>query len=130
MVSLGPGNIELITLKALRTLKNCDAILVPTKSANNSFDRSLTYKMITSIQEEFGFTKDIIAVYTPMKFKQKDWQNQVDIINNSLEKYDNICFVTLGDSAIYSTVYYLLDIIKEQNEILYNNSEVIPGITS
>ena len=61
---------------------------------------------------------------------QKDWQKQVDIINSSLEKYDNVCFVTLGDSAIYSTVYYLLNIIKENNKELYENSQVIPGITS
>jgi precorrin-2/cobalt-factor-2 C20-methyltransferase len=33
-------------------------------------------------------------------------------------------------SAVYSTVYYLLDLIKEQNNVVYENSEVIPGITS
>lgn len=130
VVSLGPGDIELITVKALRVLKSCDAILVPTKSADNSFARSLTYKMVMRLQEEFGFKKEIIPVYTPMEFKHKDWQNQVDIITCSLEKYDSVSFVTLGDSAIYSTVYYLLDIIKKQDKDLYENSEVIPGITS
>ena len=39
-------------------------------------------------------------------------------------------FVSLGDSAVYSTVYYLLDIIKAQNPKLYCNSEVIAGVTS
>ena len=130
MVSLGPGDIELLTIKALRALKNCDAILVPTKSSDNSFDRSLTYKMVISIQNEFEFSKELIPVYTPMQFKHEDWEKQVDIINNSFNKYDNICFVTLGDSAIYSTVYYLLDIIKENHKELYENSQVIPGITS
>jgi precorrin-2/cobalt-factor-2 C20-methyltransferase len=130
IVSLGPGDIELITIKALKVLKNCDAVLVPTKSKDNSFQKSLTHKIIKDLQKEFNFIKDIIPVYTPMNFQQKDWQRQVDIITNSLKTYNNIAFVTLGDSAIYSTVYYLLDIIKTQNNNLYQNSEVIPGITS
>ena len=130
MVSLGPGDIELITIKALRALKSCNAILVPTKSSDNSFDRSLTYKMIQKLQNEFGFQKELIPVYTPMRFQKDDWQKQVDIITNSINKYDKVCFVTLGDSAIYSTVYYLLDIIEQQHNNLYQNSEVIPGITS
>jgi precorrin-2/cobalt-factor-2 C20-methyltransferase len=130
MVSLGPGDIELITIKGLRALQNCDAILIPTKSEDNSFNRSLTYKMIQELQKEFNFTKELIPVYTPMNFLEKDWENQVSIINDSFKKYDKICFVTLGDSAIYSTVYYLLDIIKKQNINLYTNSEVIAGITS
>lgn len=130
MVSLGPGDYELITLKALKALQTCDAICVPTKSADNSFIRSMTYKIVKKLMEEYGFEKDIIPMYTPMKFKTDDWQRQVDIIEDSFKKYDSLSFVTLGDSAVYSTVYYLLDIIKEQNKEVYENSEVIPGVTS
>ena len=39
MVSLGPGDVELITLKALNAFKSCDAICVPTKSQDNSFKK-------------------------------------------------------------------------------------------
>lgn len=130
MVSLGPGDTELITIKALRALQNSDAICVPTKSEDNSFKKSLTYKIVKSLMDEHGFDKPIIPVYTPMHFKQEDWQYQVDILYKTLETNKTISFVTLGDSAVYSTVYYLLDIIKEQNIELYNNSEVIAGVTS
>ena len=67
MVSLGPGDYELITIKALKALKNCDAICVPTKS-KGSFDKSITYKIITKLMSEFSFNKEIIPMYTPMKF--------------------------------------------------------------
>lgn len=130
MVSLGPGDYELITVKALRALKDCDAICVPTKSEERSFEKSMTYKIVNELMNEFGFKKDIIPMYTPMKFRVEDWQNQVDVITESFKKYDTLSFVTLGDSAVYSTVYYLLDLIKEQNINLYENSEVIPGVTS
>ena len=80
--------------------------------------------------DEHKFETKIVPVYTPMHFKQEDWQHQVDILYKTLETSNTISFVTLGDSAVYSTVYYLLDIIKEQNIELYNNSEVIAGVTS
>ena len=39
MVSLGPGDIDLLTIKALESLKQSEVICVPTKSADNSFDK-------------------------------------------------------------------------------------------
>lgn len=130
MVSLGPGDYELVTIKALKALKKADAICVPTKSADNSFEKSMTYKIVNELMNEFGFNKPIIPMYTPMRFKVEDWQRQVDILTDSFKEYNSLAFVTLGDSAVYSTVYYLLDIIKEENYFLYENSEVIPGVTS
>jgi len=130
MVSLGPGDIDLITIKALEALKNCNTICIPTKSKDNSFVKSFTYKIVKQLMVRHSFTVNIIPVYTPMHFKKDDWQYQVDILLAELNKVDTVCFVTLGDAAVYSTVYYLLNIIKQQDKKLYDNSEVIAGITS
>jgi len=130
MVSLGPGDTELITIKALRALKNSDAICIPTKSNDHSFKKSLTHKIVTKLMEEHNFTKPIVPVYTPMHFRKEDWQYQVDVLYKNFETYNRLSFVTLGDSAVYSTVYYLLDIIQVQRPTLYDKSEVIAGVTS
>jgi len=130
MVSLGPGDIELITIKALKALKESDAICIPTKSEDRSFKKSLTHKIIKALMQEHNFKKPLIPVYTPMHFKKEDWQYQVDILYKGFETNKTLSFVTLGDSAVYSTVYYLLDIIKVQNPKLYCNTEVIAGVTS
>ena len=130
MVSLGPGDIELITIKALKALKSSDAICVPTKSEDRSFKKSLTHKIIIELMREHNFKKSIIPVYTPMHFKKEDWQYQVDIIYSAFKDYNTLSFVTLGDSGVYSTVYYLLDIIKVENPKLYCNSEIVAGVTS
>ncbi|WP_297439924.1 precorrin-2 C(20)-methyltransferase [Sulfurimonas sp.] len=129
MVSLGPGDFELVSLKALRVLKQSDAICVPTKS-KGSFEKSISYKIVKKLMNEFGFNKEIIPLYAPMQFKKEDWQSQVDAILEAFTCRDKVSFVTLGDSAIYSSVYYLLDLIKEQNADVYENAEVIAGITS
>ncbi len=130
MVSLGPGDFELVTIKALKALKNSDVICIPTKSKDNSFNKSMTYKIVKDLMNEFGFNKKIVPVYAPMNFSTDAWQNQVDILMDCFKTNDNISFVTLGDSAVYSTVYYLLNLIEKQENIVYENSEVIPGITS
>ena len=130
MVSLGPGDIDLLTIKALEVLKSSDAICIPTKSSDNSFKKSMTKKIIDKLFEKHNFTKPLVAVYTPMHFKKEDWEYQVDVLQDSLKRYDTISFVTLGDAAIYSTVYYLLDIIEKRDVSLYKSCEVIAGVTS
>jgi len=130
MVSLGPGDSELVTLKALKALQQCDAICIPTKSPDKSFTKSLTHTIVTRLMEEHGFTKPLLPIYTPMHFKVEDWQYQVDRLYQGFEQYESLSFVTLGDSAVYSTVYYLLDLIQAQRPSLYANTEVIAGVTS
>ena len=70
MVSLGPGDYELITVKALKALKNSDAICVPTKSPDHSFTRSMTYKIIQKLMEEFEFDKPIIGFVKSDKYNE------------------------------------------------------------
>jgi precorrin-2/cobalt-factor-2 C20-methyltransferase len=90
----------------------------------------MTYKIVKALMDKHNFNTKIVPVYTPMHFKKEDWQRQVDIILNEFKSNYKVSFVTLGDSAVYSTVYYLLDIIKIQDKALYESSEVIAGITS
>ena len=129
MTSLGAGEFELITIKALNALKNSDIICVPTKT-EDSFEKSLTYPIVKEALKYLNIEKKIIPIYSPMKFKPQDWQNQVDIIINAFSKIDTISFVTLGDAGIYSTVYYLIDILKKDYKDIYENLEVIAGVTS
>ncbi len=130
MVSLGPGDIELLTLKALNAFKECDAICVPTKSEDNSFTKSISYKIVSNALEVLDVNKPVVPVYSPMHFIYEDWVHEADIILDTLSKYEKVCFVTLGDAAVYSSIYYLLDIIKEKNEKIYKSCEVIAGVTS
>ena len=130
MVSLGPGDIELLTLKACRAFRECNVICVPTKSADNSFDKSISHKIVTEALEFLGIKREIIPVYSPMVFDEDDWNNEANIVLESSHKHSKVCFVTLGDAGVYSSIYYLLDIIKKRDIQLYEQSEVIAGVTS
>ena len=130
MVSLGPGDIELLTLKALNAFKECDAICVPTKSQDKSFTKSITYTIVTEALALLAVEKKLLPVYSPMRFNPQDWEDEADVLLEALQTHEKVCFVTLGDAAIYSSIYYLLDIIKEKNVAVYESCEVIAGVTS
>lgn len=130
MVSLGPGDVELLTLKALEAFKDCIAICVPTKSVDNSFTKSISFTIVSKALKLLNIKKEIIPVYCPMQFKEQDWDNEVKIILEATKKYKKVCFVTLGDAGVYSSIYYLLNRIKVLDILLYENSEVIAGVTS
>lgn len=130
MVSLGPGDVELLTIKALNAFKECDAICVPTKSDDNSFTKSISYQIVSQALKILNIEKKIIPVYSPMMFISEDWDNEAKVIIQTAKKYKKICFVTLGDAGVYSSIYYLLNRIQRAEPKLYENSEVIAGVTS
>lgn len=130
MVSLGPGDVELLTLKAVQAFQTCDAVCIPTKNSDYSFDKSITHRIVIEAFERLNISKPVIPVYAPMQFKAEDWDNQVTTIMEGFQTYDSLCYVTLGDASIYSTVYYLLDRIATIDQAIYDYCEVIPGVTS
>jgi len=130
MVSLGPGDAELLTYKALKAFENSDAICVPTKSPDNSFDKSISHKIVSDALRLLGIEKELIPVYSPMRFKHEDWEHEADVILDTLDTHATVSFVTIGDASIYSSIYYLLDIIKEKAPHIHKSCEVIPGVTS
>jgi precorrin-2/cobalt-factor-2 C20-methyltransferase len=130
MVSLGPGNAELLTYKALQAFKNSDVICVPTKSKDESFTKSISYKIVQDALKLLDITKEVVPVYSPMRFNPQDWEHEAKIILDALNTHKRVSFVTIGDAGIYSSIYYLLDIIKEKRPSIYESCEVIPGVTS
>jgi len=130
MVSLGPGDAKLLTYKALEAFKESDVICVPTKSKNNSFEKSISYTIVSDALKLLGISRNIIPVYSPMRFNYDDWENEANIILEALQKHQTVSFVTIGDAGIYSSIYYLLDIIKAKAPKIHQNCEVIPGVTS
>jgi precorrin-2/cobalt-factor-2 C20-methyltransferase len=130
MVSLGPGDAQLLTLKALNAFRDCSAICVPTKSDDLSFTKSISYTIVQNALDILQIEKTIIPVYSPMHFVYEDWVHEADTILKTFEEHDSVCFVTLGDAAIYSSIYYLLDILQEKAPQICQNCEVVAGVTS
>jgi precorrin-2/cobalt-factor-2 C20-methyltransferase len=125
-VGVGPGDPELITVKAVRVIKEADIIFTAASSKNS-------YSLAVEIAAPYisGSAK-ITALGFPMT-KDEDqvetaWTANTKEIARALTRGLNVVFLTLGDPVTYSTFGYIL---KKMKQIMPDaDIETVPGITS
>ena len=121
-IGVGPGDPELMTLKAVKTIAYCDILTAPDSGADNhiAFD----------IANEHVGIKPIMHLDLPMtRDKSKLLKKRMiaaDTICVELDAGKNVGFLTIGDPMIYSTYSYLHTIIVSRGY----TTKVIPGVTS
>lgn len=122
-VGVGPGDPQLLTLKAIETIKNADYVAYPTSGKGNE---NVAYKIV----EAYLDNKETLEYLMPMSRDKAYVQSCHDEcaldIQKHLEEGKNIAFITLGDPAIYSTYMYIHKKIKA----LGFETQLIPGIPS
>lgn len=125
VIGIGPGDPELMTLKAARLLKETEIICVPKgRKGGESLALSIAEKAV-------GLNdKKIIEIHFPMtKGPQKDaLREPAKEILGILNSGADIAFITLGDPTLYSTFFHLYDALTEQDPLV--NVEIIPGVSS
>ena len=60
-IGVGPGDPELLTIKALRLIKECDVIAVPGSIPQDT----VAYKIVEGIYPEIG-KKELLGIHMPM----------------------------------------------------------------
>ena len=121
-VGVGPGDPELITLKAARIIQNSRIIAYPATETSESFARNIA-------QECIPFDAIEIPIKIPMiesrYLGQAIYNKAYDIINSYLEKGLDVTVLCQGDPFFYGSFMYLFSRFIGKVSI-----EVIPGITS
>lgn len=124
-ISVGIGDSEDISLKAVRIMNKVDIIAF----AGIDITKNLAYKIALGAEKNIE-TKEKLAIYMPMikeKEKLKEAHEQgANLIEEKLKEGKNVGFLVLGDASIYSTYYYLHEIIKKRGY----EAEIISGISS
>lgn len=121
-VSVGPGDPENLTLKAVRVLKGADVIAAPSTGRNR--------QTALGIVADYIEGKPIVDCLTPMS-KDPDVVAQAhdriaDDICALLDGGKDVAFITLGDAGVYSTYYYTHERVVARGY----RAEVVPGVTS
>jgi precorrin-2/cobalt-factor-2 C20-methyltransferase len=129
-VGVGPGAPDLITLRALATLRSADVLALPRSS---DWGASMAWSIVEpALGDAARADQERLFLTFPMN---KDparlrpaWERALAAIGERLEAGRSVAFVTEGDPSLYSTFVYL------QREAPGRwpgiRIEVIPGISS
>ena len=124
-VGVGPGDPELMTLKAVRLIRENDVICVPGKDPKESVAYQIAVQSVPELAD-----KELVAVYMPMvhdlEEQARNHRKGADIIESYLEQGKNVVYITLGDSTIYCTFTYLQALIEADGY----STELVNGIPS
>ena len=120
-VGVGPGDSELLTVKAVNAIKNADVIIAP-KTEKKDGSVALT------IAEPYISNADIVYQTFPMvkhfEESKEIFEQNTNQILNFLRAGKNVAFLTLGDPMFFSTYIYIYRLLKNSGA----NIETIPGI--
>lgn len=126
-LGVGPGDPELITVKAFRKIQESAVIAYPKKlKGSKSYAHRIVDVYINETEKEmlglvFPMTKDedVLA---------REWAKSVELIYAKLVEGKDVAFVTEGDPMLYSTFIHLMQLMKEKYPAV--PIEVVPGISS
>ena len=121
-IGIGPGDPDLLTIKAVKILEQADIICVPKSKEQASTALAivkphLSEKAVIETME-FSMSKDLNTRIESRK------QNAA-LIEEKLSQGLTVVFLTLGDPMLYSTYSYVLEHMSGEYKI-----ETVPGIYS
>jgi len=127
-IGVGPGDPDLLTVKAVKAIQNADIIMCP---ASKEERPSIALSVVESIIDK-SKNQEIINLIFPMT-KDKDilkatWKKNAKIMAQTVLSGKNVVYLTVGDPYLYSTwIYMHKDLTENYPEM---NISVIPGIVS
>jgi precorrin-2/cobalt-factor-2 C20-methyltransferase len=126
-VGVGPGDPELLTLRAYNLLSRISVIFVPLKDEkSSSYARSIIKNLV---KESDG---KVVGVVLPMLRDKEQltdyWLKATERIWQYLNKGQDCAFVNIGDPLLYGTFIHIFETLRKSHPEI--EVEVIPGISS
>ncbi|MDH3395857.1 MAG: precorrin-2 C(20)-methyltransferase [Nitrosopumilus sp.] len=127
-IGVGPGDVELLTVKAAKAIQNADIIMCPASSKDRP---SIALSVVSPIIDK-SLNQKIVKLIFPMT-KDKDvledtWKRNAKIMAETVLTGKNVVYLTVGDPYLYSTWIYMHKDLKENYPDM--DISVIPGIVS
>ena len=121
-IGVGPGDPELLTLKAARIIGRAAVVSYPINGAGESLARSIAEDVISADSHELPIH---IPMCTDRQPAAEVYDNAALIITDHLEAGEDVAFLCEGDPFFYGSFMYLFARIADRH-----STEVVPGITS
>ena len=126
-VGVGPGDPELLTLRAQHVLSQVPVIFVPKKTKQSE---SIAESIVGNLTP--GIKPKIVGLVLPMlrdeEQLQEYWHQAATTIWQHLERGEDGAFVNVGDPLLYGTFIHILEKLQKSHPEI--EVEVVPGISS
>lgn len=120
-VGVGPGDSELLTIKAVNAIKNADVIIAPkTEKKEGSVALTIAAPYISDAEIIFQ-TFPMVKHFEESK---EIFEQNTNQILDCLRAGKNVAFLTLGDPMFFSTYIYIFNLLKNSGADI----ETIAGI--
>lgn len=124
-IGVGPGDPELMTLKAVRLIEECDYVAVPKSGDGEGVAKQIARQAVKNFDQ-----KQLLEVSMPMtrdpQVLEESHQRAAEQIETCLSAGKSVAFLTLGDPAIYSTYIYVHKRVQQHGFEV----EMVPGVPS
>jgi len=126
-IGVGPGDPELLTLRAARLIRETPVVCAPRASVDSeSFALGIVRGLVDDTRQK------VISAHFPMSMDKavldKAWSDAADAIASELVAGNDVAFLTLGDPSLYSTYAYILAKVRERIPDVV--SDTVPGVSS
>lgn len=121
-VGVGPGDPELLTLKALRCIEAADVIAYPRLEDTSSFAHSIVSDYIGDAQEEMPITIPMQRDPAPA---QSAYDQAAAEIDTRLSNGQIVTALCEGDPFFYGSFQYLFSRLADKHRV-----EIVPGVSS
>jgi len=127
-VGVGPGDPDLITVKAIRVLRAADLVLVPVLSVAEPGRAELTVRAHLDHDRlrrvEFALNDAGVTAR-----RRAAWDAAAEsVLTAYREGAETVAFATIGDPAVFSTFSYLAQTVRDQAPEVQIGT--VPGITA
>lgn len=124
-VGVGPGDPELMTLKAVRLIQENHVVAFP----GTVPQETIAYRIAVQAVPELA-QKQLVPIPMPMTHDRQEMeanhQRGARLLESYLEQGKNVLFLTLGDPSIYSTFTYVQRIVEQHGY----STAMVSGIPS
>lgn len=121
-IGVGPGDPELLTVKAVNILQRVPWIAAPQAAATGSG------LALSIVRPYLAADRRILELPLPMTADPvrlaASWQHAAGLIMDHLARGEDVALITLGDPTLYSTYLYLHQFIAQQGYA----AQIIPGV--
>ncbi len=125
VIGVGPGDPELITIKAVNTLHMADIIACPQSRDGAGIAYNIAKEAVPDIEK-----KDMLPLSFPMTRDETvlsaAHNEAAALIADQIDRNKTVALLTLGDPAFYSSAFYVVDILKNKGYDI----EIISGVSS